>query len=54
MPKNVSEVTLVPKDIFFLKVLNFVQSLVECKVSLADGIVMSLVSCSPLFGASEP
>jgi hypothetical protein len=35
--KNASEVTLVPKNIFFLKILNFVQSFVECKVSLADG-----------------
>jgi hypothetical protein len=38
MLKNVSEVTLVTKNIFFLKILNFVQSFVECKVSLADGI----------------
>jgi hypothetical protein len=35
--KNASEVTLVPKNIFFLKILNLVQSFVECKVSLADG-----------------
>jgi hypothetical protein len=34
--KNASEVTLVPKD-FFPKMLDFVQSFVECKVSLADG-----------------
>jgi hypothetical protein len=27
----------VPKNIFFLKILNLVQSFVECKVSLADG-----------------
>ncbi len=39
MLKNVSEVTVVPKDNFFLKILNFVQSFVECKVSLADGIL---------------
>jgi hypothetical protein len=38
--KNASEVTLVPKKIFSLKILKFVQSFVECKVSLADGIVM--------------
>ncbi len=37
MLKNASEVTLVPKNIFFLMILNFVQSFVECKVSLADG-----------------
>jgi hypothetical protein len=37
MLKNASEVTLVPKDIHFLKILNFVQSFVECKVSLSDG-----------------
>jgi hypothetical protein len=35
--KNVSEVTLVTNNIFFLKILNFVVSFVECKVSLADG-----------------
>jgi hypothetical protein len=37
MLENVSEVTSVNKNIFFLKILNFVQSFVECKVSLADG-----------------
>jgi hypothetical protein len=37
MLKNASEVTFVPKNIFFLKILNQVQSFVECKVSLADG-----------------
>jgi hypothetical protein len=37
MLKNASEVTLVPKNVFFLKSLNLVQSFVECKVSLADG-----------------
>ncbi len=37
MFKNASEVTLAPKKILFLKILNFVQSFVECKVSLADG-----------------
>jgi hypothetical protein len=36
MLKNASEVTLVPNNILFLKFLNFVQSFVECKVSLAD------------------
>ncbi len=35
--KNASEVTLVPENIFSLKILNLVQSFVECKVSLADG-----------------
>jgi hypothetical protein len=30
-------VILVPKNIFLLKILNFMQSFVECKVSLADG-----------------
>jgi hypothetical protein len=34
--KNASEVTLVPRKCF-LKILNLVQSFVECKVSLADG-----------------
>ncbi len=38
MLKNPSEVTLVPKNVFFPKILNFVQSFVERKVSLADGI----------------
>jgi hypothetical protein len=38
MRGNAAEVTLVPRNIFFLKTLNFVQSFVECKVSLADGI----------------
>ncbi len=37
MLKNASEVTLGPRIIFFLKILNFVQSFVKCKVSLADG-----------------
>ncbi len=37
MLKHLSEVTLVAENIFFLKILNFVQSFVECKVSLADG-----------------
>jgi hypothetical protein len=40
--RYVSEVTLVPKNIFFLKILNFLQSFVECKVSLADGMLMSI------------
>jgi hypothetical protein len=38
MLKSVSEVTLLTKNIFSLKFLNFVQSFVECKVSLADGM----------------
>jgi hypothetical protein len=38
MLKNASEVILVPKNIFFLIILNSVQSFVECKVSLADAI----------------
>jgi hypothetical protein len=43
MLKNASAVTLVPKNIFFLKILNFVQSFVECKVSLADGSFIGLI-----------
>jgi hypothetical protein len=35
--KNASVVTVVPKNIFSPRILNFVQSFVECKVSLADG-----------------
>jgi serine/threonine protein kinase len=44
MLKIASEVTLVPEIIFFLKFLKFVQSFLECKVSLADGtsLVVSL------------
>jgi hypothetical protein len=38
MLKNASEVSLVPINIFSLKILKFVQSFVDCKVSLADGI----------------
>jgi hypothetical protein len=38
MLNNASEVTLVPKGWFFLKIFTVVQSFVECKVSLADGI----------------
>jgi hypothetical protein len=41
MLKNASEKILVPKNIIFLKILNFVQSFVECKVSLADGTYFS-------------
>jgi hypothetical protein len=41
MLKNASEVTLVPKIFFFLKILKFVQSFVECKVSQADGAIFS-------------
>ncbi len=37
MLKNASEVTLVPKIFFFLKIFNFVKSFVGCKVSLTDG-----------------
>ncbi len=45
MLKNVSEVTLVTTNIFFLKILNFVQSFVECKVSLADGTIWCVLLC---------
>ncbi len=38
MLKNASEVSWVPKNLFFLKILNLVQSFVECKGSLADGM----------------
>jgi hypothetical protein len=40
MLKNTSEVTLAvsTKNIIFLKILNLVQSFVECKVSLSDGM----------------
>ncbi len=42
MLENASEVTLlIPKNIFLLKILNFVQSSMEYKVSLADGISSS-------------
>jgi hypothetical protein len=37
MLKNVSEITVVTKNISFLKNLYLVQSYVECEVSLADG-----------------
>jgi hypothetical protein len=37
MLKNPSEVALVPKNIFFLKILNLAQSFAKCKVSLAGG-----------------
>jgi hypothetical protein len=43
--KNASEVTLVPKNIFSLQILNFVQSFVECKVSLADGMSIIHFPC---------
>jgi hypothetical protein len=46
MLENASEVILVPKNILFLKIQNFVQSFVECKVSLADG---TYALCSQLF-----
>jgi hypothetical protein len=45
MLKNDSEVTVVPKNIVFLKILKFVQSFVECKVSLADGIRFVVYAC---------
>jgi hypothetical protein len=45
MPKNASEVTLVPENIFFLKILNFVQSFVEWKVSLVDGTSVRHETC---------
>jgi hypothetical protein len=41
MLKNASEITLVPKNIYIQKTLNFVQSFVGCKVSLTDGISVS-------------
>jgi hypothetical protein len=41
MLKNASEVTLVPKILFFLKILNLAQSFIECKVSPADGSLCS-------------
>jgi hypothetical protein len=44
MLQNPSEVTLVPKNVFFLKILNFVQIFVECKVSLADGTLTTLMA----------
>jgi hypothetical protein len=37
MLKNASEITLGTNIIFSLKILNFVQSFVKCKVSVADG-----------------
>jgi hypothetical protein len=42
MLKNASEVTLVLKIIFFLKIPNVVQSFAECKVSPADGMLTQL------------
>jgi hypothetical protein len=36
--ENTSEVILVPKLFYFRRILNFVRSFVECKVSLADSI----------------
>jgi hypothetical protein len=54
MLKIASEVTLLPKKRIFLKILNFVPSFVECKVSLFDGmcafqlIIPFLTSVSPL------
>ncbi len=43
--KNASVVTLVPKNFIFLKILNLVQSFVECKVSLADGTIKKINLC---------
>jgi hypothetical protein len=37
MLKDASEVTKMLRNIVFLEILNFLQSVVECKVSLADG-----------------
>jgi hypothetical protein len=42
MLKKASEVTLRPNFFFSLKILMFVQSFVKCKVSLADGILVSI------------
>jgi hypothetical protein len=42
--KIASEVSLVQKNLFSLKILNFVQSFVECKVSLADSMLYSPIS----------
>jgi hypothetical protein len=42
MLKNASDAMLVPKIFFFLKILNFVQSFVECKVILAEGILLNV------------
>jgi hypothetical protein len=42
MLKNASNVTLVIKNIIFLKILNFVQGFVKYKVSLADGILRDI------------
>ncbi len=47
MLQNVSEVTLVTKNIFVLKILNSVQSFVECKVSLVDDGISIVFYSSP-------
>jgi hypothetical protein len=50
MLRNASEMILVPKNIFSLKILNFVQCFVECKESLADGsFEESIRLCSCMF-----
>jgi hypothetical protein len=50
MLKNASEVIIVPKkkNFFFLKIVNFVQSFLECKVSLADGTYLGKMKSSSL------
>jgi hypothetical protein len=53
MLKNASEVILVPKNISFLKILKFVQSFVECKGSLADGILLNYLVHSNTFQFSS-
>jgi hypothetical protein len=45
MLKNASEVTLLPNYFFFLEIFNFVQSFVEFKVSLSDGMNLRLEFC---------
>jgi hypothetical protein len=53
MPKNALEVTLVPNNLSFLKILNFVQSFGEFKVSLADGSLGSSQSESSSWKKSK-
>jgi hypothetical protein len=47
MLENGSEVTIVP--FFSLKILNFMQSFVECKVSLADGMYVRYITVALTF-----
>ncbi len=56
MLENTSTVTFVPKKEknYFLKILNFVQSFVECKVSLADSIHSVHFLCEPRFKIKTP